>query len=232
MEDIEKNRRLVRQRMHNAAERSGRDPESIRLMAVSKRHQAQTVQKALKAGQLIFGENYLQEAREKIEQIGAAPGLQWHFVGHLQSNKAKQAALFFDMVETVDHLKLARNLDRHAGETGRLLSILVQVNVGGEEQKAGVRPEKAEQLINGLSQYHNLRLRGFMTMPPWRSNPEEVRPWFRKLGQMAEDFREKGYFTGEDKVELSMGMSHDFETAIEEGATLVRVGTAIFGSRT
>ncbi|MFO7761200.1 MAG: YggS family pyridoxal phosphate-dependent enzyme [Thermodesulfobacteriota bacterium] len=231
MENIQKNLRSIQQRINKAAERSGHDPGSIRLVAVSKRHDSEAVQRALEAGQLVFGENYLQEAREKIEKIGPEPGLKWHFIGHLQSNKAKQAALLFDMIETVDRLKLAKALDRYAGEAGRKLSILVQINIGGEEQKAGVSPQEAEQLISNISEYPNLRIQGLMTMPPWRSDPEEVRPWFRKLRLMAEDFRSKGCLAEKDKLELSMGMSHDFETAIEEGATLVRVGTAIFGPR-
>ncbi|MFP3983910.1 MAG: YggS family pyridoxal phosphate-dependent enzyme [Desulfurivibrionaceae bacterium] len=231
MEDIKENLRLIRQRINSAAERAERDPASIRLVAVSKRHDVQAVLRALEAGQLIFGENYLQEAREKIEKVKRVPGLNWHFIGHLQSNKAGQAACLFDMIETVDRLKLAKALDRYAGEARRILPVLIQVNIGREEQKAGVNPEETEELISRVKEFPALRVRGLMTMPPQRNDPEEVRPWFRELRLMAEDFRSKGLFAEDNRVELSMGMSHDFETAIEEGATLVRVGTAIFGSR-
>lgn len=231
MVDIKENIRLIRQRINNAAEKAGRDPASIRLVAVSKRHDVQAVLQALEAGQLIFGENYLQEAGEKIEKVGQVSGLKWHLIGHLQSNKARQAAYLFDMIETVDRLKLARALDRYAGEAYRILPILIQVNIGREEQKAGVSPEETEKFLVRLKEYPGLRVKGLMAMPPQRSDPEEVRPWFRELRLMAENFRSKGLFAEKERVELSMGMSHDFETAIEEGATLVRVGTAIFGSR-
>lgn len=231
MVDIKENIRLIRQRINNAAEKANRDPSSIRLVAVSKRHDVQEVLQALEAGQLIFGENYLQEAGEKIEKVGQIYGLKWHLIGHLQSNKARQAAYLFDMIETVDRLKLAKALDRYAGEARRILPVLIQVNIGREEQKAGVSPEETEQFLIRLKEYPGLRVRGLMAMPPQRSDPEEVRPWFRELRMMAENFRSKGLFTEKERVELSMGMSHDFETAIEEGSTLVRVGTAIFGSR-
>lgn len=231
MEDIKNNLKIIQQRINKTAERSGRLPESIRLVAVSKRHEAAAVSRAMEAGQLVFGENYLQEARKKIETIGPEPGLKWHFIGRLQSNKAKQAAFLFNMIETVDRLKLARALDHHSGEADRVMPVLLQINIGREEQKAGVNPDEAEELIRRLGEFPNLSVRGLMIMPPWRSDPEETRPWFRELRLMAEDFRNKGYFADRDRIELSMGMSHDFETAIEEGATLIRVGTAIFGSR-
>ncbi len=232
MNEISENLKRVRERITRAARKVGRNPESIRLVAVSKKHDAAAVKAALAAGQHLFGENYLQEAERKIEEIEPSQGLTWHYIGHLQSNKARHAALLFDTIETVDRLKLAKALSRYAGESGKTLSVLVQINIGREEQKAGVDPDEAEQLISGMAELPNLRVKGLMTMPPWRSDPEEVRPFFRELRRLSEDFRERGYFDPVDQVELSMGMSHDFETAIEEGATLVRVGTAIFGSRT
>lgn len=229
MIDIETNLNRLRQKIEDTAVRADRNPKDIRLVAVSKKMPADFVKRALDAGQKIFGENYLQDAQKKIEEIG--PGPEWHFIGHVQSNKAKNVASLFDMVHTVDREKLARALDSHAGKTGRKVSILVQVNVGEEAQKAGVLPEQTEELLKKLQEFDGLLIKGLMTMPPYTEDPEDVRPYFRTLREMAELYTRKGYFYQPEKVELSMGMSHDFEVAIEEGATLVRVGTAIFGPR-
>jgi pyridoxal phosphate enzyme (YggS family) len=229
MTDIESNLNRLWKQIHDTALGANRSPEDIRLVAVSKRMPAEYIKTAIKAGQNIFGENYLQDAQSKIEEIGSGP--EWHFIGHVQSNKAKHVASLFDMVHTVDREKLARGLDSHAGVIGKKLSILVQVNVGEEPQKAGVLPEHAEELLKKLQQFQYLQVKGLMTMPPYTEDPEDARPFFRTLREMAELYTGKGYFHSPDKVELSMGMSHDFEVAIEEGATLVRVGTAIFGAR-
>ena len=219
----------IRERMAAAARRAGRDPGSVRLVAVSKRVPVERISEAVAAGQLLFGENYLQEAEEKIGQL--PPSAQWHFIGHLQSNKAKAAAELFAMIETVDRLKLARALDKHAAEANRLLPVLVQVNVGREEQKAGALPEAAEALLREMAVLPNLQVRGLMTMPPFFDAPETVRPFFRALRCLSEKLASKGLLGIHGPVELSMGMSGDFEVAIEEGATLVRVGTALFGPR-
>ncbi len=183
----------------------------------------------LDAGQDIFGENYLQEAAGKIGAIGNRA--RWHFIGHLQSNKARLAAELFDVIETVDRFKIARLLNEHCQILDRSLDILVQVNVGEEPQKSGVLPDEAERLLEQLQQFPRLRVMGLMTMPPYFDAPETVRPFFRKLRVLSERFRERNLLGRHGSVELSMGMSGDFEVAIEEGATLVRVGTALFGSR-
>jgi pyridoxal phosphate enzyme (YggS family) len=229
MSDIQKNLEKIRERIESAALRAGRDPQSVRLVAVSKKIDSHLIEEACACGQTIFGENYMQEAKEKINRLQAA--VQWHFIGHIQSKKTKDAAALFDLVHTVDSLKLARSLNKHAGLAGRTLSVLVQVNVGGEAQKEGVAPENAEELLVSMGELTNLKVCGLMTMPPFLSNPADVRPYFRTLRQLAEHFAQKGYFDRRDGFELSMGMSGDFEVAIEEGATLVRVGTALFGHR-
>jgi PLP dependent protein len=229
MTNIKENLATIMNKIEQAALRADRNPKDIRLVAVSKKMPVDYVEKAMEAGQTIFGENYLQDAQKKIEKIG--PGPEWHFIGHIQSNKAKNVASLFDMVHTVDRLKLAKALDSHARSIGKNLSVLVQINVGQEKQKAGVQPDEAEKLLKTLQQLKSLHVKGLMTMPPYKEKVEEVRPYFRALREMAEEYTRKEYFYQKEKVELSMGMSHDFEVAIEEGATLIRVGTAIFGPR-
>jgi len=219
----------IRKKIAAAAEKVGRDPDAIDLLAVSKRKDVRAIEEAWRCGQNLFGENFVQEAQEKIELLD--PSISWHLIGHLQSNKAKTAARIFQLIETVDRLKLARILDRTAGELGRTLDILVQVNAGGEKQKAGVSTSMAEQLIMDIGKLKHLRLRGLMTMPPYSDDPESSRPYFRALKKMADEFCKKGYFAESAHVILSMGMSADYMVAVEEGATLVRVGTAIFGER-
>jgi len=227
--DIQHNLDAIRGRIRQAALRAGRDPLAVRLVAVSKKVEPLLIEQAIAAGQTDFGENYMQEARGKINTVRGA--VHWHFIGHLQSKKAKDAALLFDLVHTVDRFKLAQTLDKHACLANRVLPVLVQVNVGGETQKEGVAPEQAEELLLAMQHFTNLKVAGLMTMPPYVSDPEEVRPLFRKLREMAEGFAAKGYFGPGQGFELSMGMSGDFEVAVEEGATLVRVGTALFGPR-
>lgn len=215
--------------MAEAAVRSNRDPSEIQLLAVSKRVDIAKIREARRCGQLLFGENFVQEARQKIEQLDSA--FTWHFIGHLQSNKTKLAARLFQMIETVDRLKIAGSLNKHAADTGRILEILVQINIGRERQKSGIVPEDAGRFLRALAAMKNLRVRGLMTMPPFSDDPEETRPFFRAMKKMADRFREQGYFADRDAVILSMGMSNDFTVAIEEGSTLVRVGTALFGAR-
>ncbi|MFZ5775312.1 MAG: YggS family pyridoxal phosphate-dependent enzyme [Thermodesulfobacteriota bacterium] len=229
MASVADNLRMIQARIQAAARRAGRDPQSVRLVAVSKHQPLAVIQEAMAAGQTLFGENYLQEAADKIAQVGAGPC--WHCIGHLQSNKARLAAELFHCVETVDRLKLAVAIDRRLVELGRQMEVLVQVNVGGEAQKSGVAPEDAAELCAGLRQFPRLRLRGLMTMPPWNEEPEASRPYFRRLRLLAEELVAQGILGEHGPVELSMGMSADFEVAIEEGATLVRVGTALFGAR-
>jgi pyridoxal phosphate enzyme (YggS family) len=214
-------------RIAEAARASGRKPEQVRLVAVSKTHGSQAVKAALAAGQLLFGENYVQEAQKKIPAVGL--GASWHFIGHLQSNKARLAAELFDVIQSVDRLKLARALDRRAGELGRRLGVLIQVNLAGEAQKSGCTPEQAAPLAQEIAQLEHLELMGLMTMPPFFDDPEAARPYFAGLRDLA--WRLGRDLPAGAMAHLSMGMSGDFEAAIAEGATLVRVGTAIFGER-
>ncbi len=226
---IAENLQIVKERIKSAALQCGRKPTDIRLVAVSKTYPISAIQEAMAADQFLFGENYIQEAEKKCPALDAK--VQFHFIGHLQSNKAGIAARIFGMIETVDRVKLALNLNKHLVQSGRTMDILIQVNIGKDDKKSGIPPEDTEGLIHGISSLSNLRIRGLMTMPPFFDDPERVRPCFRQLRLLAEDLRCKGLFYDNDTVELSMGMSNDFPIAIEEGATLVRIGTAIFGTR-
>jgi pyridoxal phosphate enzyme (YggS family) len=225
MSQIAQNLELVKRRITAAALRAGRDPGAVRLVAVSKTMPVERLQEAVAAGQRLFGENYLQEARGKIAALPEA--VSWHFIGHLQSNKARGAVELFELIHGVDRLKLARALDAAAASLDKVQDILVQVNLAGEASKSGAAPETAPELLRQISRLSRLKVRGLMTMPPFLP-PEAVRPYFHALRELREHCRD---LTGLPLPELSMGMSGDFEVAVEEGATLVRVGTAIFGSR-
>ena len=218
----------IYQQIAESATKYGRNPEEISLLAVSKTVSVDRIREAAAAGQRIFGENYLQEAEEKYRQLSHLAEL--HCIGHIQSNKAKIAAAIFSMVQTIDREKIARELNKHRQVIGKPLTALVQVNIGGEEQKSGVRPEDCENLLGAIRELPWLRVTGLMTIPPYSPNPEDSRPFFRELRHLAVTLAEKKLFAG-PKVELSMGMSGDFMVAIEEGATIIRVGTAIFGER-
>lgn len=227
--NISTNLEQIRSVIRETALSCDRDPQEIKLVAVSKRMPAEMVAEAHQCEQILFGENYLQDAEAKINQLPQS--LRWHFIGHLQSNKAKAAAELFQMIETIDRLKIARALDHHAGLLQKTLDILVQVNVGREAQKSGVLPEEAGDLLRAMQPLKNLRLRGLMTMPPYGREPEASRPWFHALKKLSAELAAQGCFYDNKAVELSMGMSGDFNVAIEEGATLIRIGTAIFGER-
>lgn len=224
---LAQNLATVRRRIEEAAKSAGRGPDEVRLVAVSKTKPAQAVMEALAAGQTIFGENYIQESQDKIPQVG--PGPVWHFIGHLQSNKARLAVQLFDVVQTVDRVKIAKALSRLAQEQGKTLGVLLQVNVGQEPQKAGSSEADAPALAQAVAELPGLRLMGLMTMPPFFDDPERARPHFAALRELA--LRLASDLPDGSMDELSMGMSGDFEAAIAEGATLVRVGTAIFGTR-
>ncbi len=230
MTAIKENIQHVRERIKAAAIRAGREPDSVKLVAVSKRKSIELIRDAVNCDQLVFGENYLQESKEKISILGR--NLTWHFIGHLQTNKAKAAAELFQVIETVDRLKLANGLEKHLAALNRTMDILVQVNVGREPQKGGVLPEDAEKLIRDISQCSHLKVKGLMAMPPFLVDSEAVRPFFREMRQLGKDLTGKGLLGLHGPLELSMGMTGDFEVAIEEGATSVRVGTALFGPRT
>lgn len=226
---IAQNIEKIKKTIEATAHKCGRDPAEIRLVAVSKRFPVEVMIEAQAAGHYLFGENYLQEAAEKKAIVG--DDLQLHLIGHLQSNKAKTAAQIFSMVETVDRYKIGAALNKHLETLDRKLDILVQVNVGLESVKSGVLPDEAEDLLVQLKDLGNLRLKGLMTMPPFTEDPEEARPYFRKLRLLAEELHDKGVLVPDGGIELSMGMSNDYHIAIEEGATLIRIGTAIFGNR-
>ena len=218
----------IRRQIAENATKCGRNPEEIRLLAVSKTVSADRIREAVAAGQRIFGENYIQEAEEKYQQISSLA--EFHCIGHIQANKAKMAAAIFSMVQTIDREKIAHELNKYRQAMGKPLAALLQVNVGGEEQKSGVKPTDCESLLRAIHGLPWLRLVGLMTIPPYSPNPEDSRPFFRELRQLAATLAEKELFA-RPKVELSMGMSGDFIVAIEEGATIIRVGTAIFGQR-
>ena len=228
-ESIQKRLKLVKERIEAAALSSDRDPKTVKLVAVSKTVPVDRVHAAIKAGVTMLGENYVQEAREKIEALGKER-VSWHFVGHLQSNKAKHAVKLFDLIHSVDSLKLAKELNKRAGALGKAQDILIQVNISGEETKSGIDTEQTLNLVRGISPLENLAIRGLMTMPPYFNAPDKVRPYFKALSSLQTLIRQEA-IPNVDMTELSMGMTGDFVAAIQEGATLVRIGTAIFGER-
>ncbi len=225
----------VRARIARAAERAGRPADAVTLVGVAKLHEAADVAAAVRAGLDAVGENYVQEAQAKIPEVGAllaaqaCPPPRWHFVGHLQRNKARFVAALFDVVETIDSAALGAELDRRAGAVGRRLEVLFQVNLSGEAQKGGVAPDELPALAEASGAWTSLDPIGLMTMPAAAADPGAARPVFARLRELLE--RSPPLPRGGRLRELSMGMSGDFEVAIEEGATIVRVGTAIFGPR-
>jgi pyridoxal phosphate enzyme (YggS family) len=226
MDQIRRNLEEIKRRIEDAARRAGRHPAEVRLVAVTKTVGLEHLKFAVAAGQTLFGENYIQEAKPKITSLG--PGLTWHFIGHLQSNKAKAAVELFDLIQSVDRVSLAQALEQAAARRDKLQKILLQVNLAGEASKSGTAPEHAQDLLREISKMPHMRVLGLMTMPPWFDDPERVRPYFRALRELRDTLR--GAHLA-DLPELSMGMTGDFEAAISEGATLVRIGTAIFGQR-
>ena len=208
----------VEERIHSAVQRAGRKRSDVTLIAVTKKFPAEVVCRAYELGLRCFGENYVQEFEAKRPALANLTAAQFHLIGHLQSNKAAAAAELFQVIETVDSEKLARRLD----QAGRPLEVLIEVKLSSEETKAGLAPEALPRLIDAIRRCPNLRLTGLMTLPPWSDDPERTRPYFRRLAALAR---------AHQLAKLSMGMSHDFEAAIEEGATHIRVGTALFGPR-
>ena len=220
----------VRSRIKTAAMRCGRSPQEITLVAVTKTHPAAVIREAIAAGVKDLGENRVQEAELKIPDVGRN-GARWHLIGHLQSNKARRAVELFDVIHSLDSLALAQRLDRVCGEIDRKeLLVLIQVDLAHEATKSGVAENQAVELANTVRECARLKLFGLMTLPPFFEDAERVRPYFRRLRALRDEFQGQGLF-GEGRGELSMGMTHDYEIAIEEGATMVRVGTAIFGAR-
>ena len=227
MSTIKDNLVRVYDRISNAAERTGREASSIHLIAVSKTKPLAMIEEALRAGVTDFGENRVQEALEKARP---EDGATWHMIGPLQRNKAKSAVRIFDMIHSVDRLSLGQELDRRLQTAGRIMPVLIQVNTSSEETKAGVEPDRALELAEQLSVFSGLSVRGLMTIPAFSPDPEDARSAFRLLRDTRDRIASAGV-TGIGMDVLSMGMSHDFEVAIEEGADMIRVGTAIFGAR-
>ncbi|MGH9406806.1 MAG: YggS family pyridoxal phosphate-dependent enzyme [Terriglobia bacterium] len=225
--NLRDNIQRVRERIARACERAGRRADDVRLIAISKTFSAQLVREAYDTGLREFGENRVQEAAQKLPGISDL-GITWHLVGHLQSNKAKRATEFFQWVHSVDSVRLAAKLDEASAAGGAKLKILLEVNLGTEEAKSGLAENVALEAVEAIRQRPNLDLRGLMAIPPFSDDPEASRSFFRQLRELAEGIRAAG---APNFRELSMGMSHDFEIAIEEGATMIRVGTAIFGAR-
>lgn len=219
----------VQERIRQAARACSRPETAIRLVAVSKTMPVEIVKKAIESGMTDFGENYIQEASEKISTLSTYP-VTWHYIGHLQSNKAKYAVRMFDLIHSVDSLKLAKQLDKCAQKIDKRQDILIQVNVAKEDSKSGVYVEDTSRLLKDISQLANIAVKGLMTMPPYFNAPEKVRPFFAALRQLRDQIKNET-IPNISMAELSMGMTGDFEAAIEEGATMVRVGTAIFGER-
>ena len=219
----------VRTRMREAAERVGRDPRSVRLVAASKTVDAARIRAAIAAGVTVIGENYLQETRQKLGQIGRS-GVEWHLIGPLQRNKVRYVFDLFDMMHSLDRLELAEEMNRRAERQGRRLPVLLEVNVGGEASKSGWTPSGLVKDASQLAGLSSIEVRGLMTIPPPTAVPGEARPFFRALRELRDRLAQEGY-EGMSFDELSMGMTADYDVAIEEGATLVRVGTAIFGPR-
>lgn len=230
LEELRERLGFVRRRIAESARAAHRNPEDITLVAVSKTHPPQAVTQAVEAGVADLGENRVQEAEGKIKEVGRERA-RWHLIGHLQSNKARRAVHLFDLVHSLDSVELALRLNRLCREEGRkVLPVLIQVDLGGEETKAGVPESELDGLVETVMACEHLPLKGFMTLPPFFEDTERVRPFFRRLRELRDLYAARGMFR-DGRGELSMGMSHDFEVAIQEGASIVRVGTAIFGER-
>lgn len=219
----------ILERITHAARACGRNPVDIHLVAVSKTKPAEDIRNAFNAGARIFGENYIQESLDKYDTLKDLD-LSFHFIGHLQSNKAKFAVKIFDLIHSVDSLKLAREIDRQAEKIGKVQQILVQVNISMEDSKSGVTETEATDLVRGISALDHIAVKGLMTLPPYYNKPDKVRPYFSALRTLRDHIRSLN-IPRVSMDELSMGMTGDFEAAIIEGATLVRIGTALFGER-
>jgi PLP dependent protein len=228
--DLRQRLEHVQEQIAKAALRVNRKPGDVTLLAVSKTHSAESIQQAIAIGVTDLGENRVQKAETKIPEVGRKAA-RWHLIGHLQSNKARRAVELFDVIHSLDSVALARRLDRVCGELNRgALPVLIQVDLGHETTKSGAAENEVPKIIEALTQSQLLRLTGLMTLPPYFDDPEDARPFFRGLRELRDKLGAQGAF-GDQTGELSMGMTHDFQVAIEEGATIVRIGTAIFGTR-
>jgi len=225
---ISENLSMIRKRMAHAARRAGRNPDDVVLIAASKGVEIDRLREGLSAGIKILGESKVQEAMPKLQALGNKA--EWHFIGHLQSNKVKYVVGAFTLIHSVDSIELSEEINSRAEKMGMIQNVLLEVNVSGEKGKFGVMPDKVNTITKAFSGLKHISLRGFMTVPPYSDDPEDARPYFRMLRELRDNAMHTGICT-DDCRELSMGMSGDFEVAIEEGATMVRIGTAIFGVR-
>ncbi len=228
MIDVAQNFQNVRERVARAAERAGRSPDDVLIVGASKQVEVARIEQAMAAGLRHVGENYVQEAKPKVAALGSR--VTWHFIGHLQTNKARDAVRMFDVIHSLDRLELAKELSKRAVALGKVMDVFVEVNIAGEETKSGIAPDEVEGLMRQAAELPNLRVRGLMTMPPLFDDPEKSRPYFRALRTLKENLTQKN-ISNVELSHLSMGMTADFEVAIEEGATIVRIGTGIFGPR-
>ena len=228
MVDVASNYRSILQRIGEAAAKAGRDPDEVKLLGAAKSQSVELVRAAIIAGVKLIGENYVQEAQAKKKEIFERA--EWHMIGHLQRNKAKAAVEVFDMIQSLDNVALARELDKEGAKRNKKVRALVEVNLGGEESKTGVAEDKVGDLLRAAGELSSLSIEGLMAVPPFREDPEDVRPYFRKLRELRARLREERIPNVHLK-ELSIGMTHDYTVAVEEGATIVRIGTALFGPR-
>jgi PLP dependent protein len=219
----------VKERIRKAALAAGRDPESVRLVAVSKAKPVALIREAIAAGVTVIGENYVQEARDKFSELRHLP-VSWHFIGHLQTNKVKYIIPMFDLIHSVDSVKLAIEIDKQARKINKIQNILIQVNIGEELSKSGISPQDARALAEAIAPLAHVRVQGLMALPPFFDDPEKAAPYFKALRLLRDEIQNSGP-ASVSLNELSMGMTGDFEAAIAEGATLVRIGTALFGER-
>ncbi len=229
---IASNLALIRDRIHLSARRANRNADDIALMAVCKTFPPDAIARAYAAGQRLFGENKVQEFADKASKLAGLDGSEFHMIGHLQSNKAAKAVELFHAVDSLDSARLAARLNGVAEAAGKILPVLIEINIGGEGAKTGVAPNSPElsEILNGATDWQHLQIRGLMTVPPYTEDPEGARPYFRRLRELRDKLAARN-LPAVSFDELSMGMSHDFEVAIEEGSTCVRIGTAIFGDR-
>jgi pyridoxal phosphate enzyme (YggS family) len=228
MVDVAGNYRVICERMRDAALKAGRDPARVRLLGAAKSQTIESVRQAVSAGLKLIGENYVQEARDKRQLLGEP--VEWHMIGHLQRNKAKVAVEIFDVIQSLDNLALARELNKEAIKQKKNVRVLVEVNIAGEPSKTGIREDQLTNLLRAMAELANVKVEGLMAVPPFREDLEQVRPYFRRLRELGEGVRELR-LGNVDLQELSMGMTHDYAVAVEEGATIVRIGTALFGPR-
>lgn len=228
MPDVAANYRAITERIRGAAVLAGRDPRQVKILAAAKTQDIELIEAAIACGVSLIGENYVQEVKSKRK--GLVQKVEWHMIGHLQRNKAKAAVELFDVIESLDNTELAHELDKEGQKRNVRVRALIELNLGGEETKSGVAKDKVMELLENIGELSNLSIEGLMTVPPYRANCEDVRPYFRELRELRDQL-DRLKLPNVELRELSMGMTHDYPVAVEEGATIVRIGTALFGPR-